>query len=81
MRVGAALNFVTTPMAGEGLALVGVPMFGVWSAPAQAHRFSTLRATGLIARAEGARLFATLRWHRKPFQPGTTTADDGITVL
>ncbi len=61
--VGAALNFVATSTACEGLALVGVPMFGVWGAPTEAHDLPAFWASLVIARAEGARRFVPLRGH------------------
>jgi hypothetical protein len=45
MRVRATLDLMSAVAAGEGLALIGIPMFGMWRAPTQAHRSSTLRAT------------------------------------
>jgi hypothetical protein len=54
VHVGAAINIVATLAACKGLVLVGCPIFGVWSAPAQTHRFSTSRATEVIVSAEGA---------------------------
>jgi hypothetical protein len=64
--VGAALNLVSAPAACEGLALEGVPMFGMWGAPAQAHLFSTLRTTRSIICAEGAHQFVLLCGHKEP---------------
>jgi hypothetical protein len=54
MPVGIALNFVAAFMASEGLTLVDVSVFGMRGTPTQPHRLATLRATGLIGRAEGA---------------------------
>jgi hypothetical protein len=54
VRVGAALNIVATVVACEGLALVGVAMFGVWGPPAEAHDLPAFWASRVIARAEGA---------------------------
>jgi hypothetical protein len=54
VRVGAALNLVSALAAGEGLALVGVPMFGVWGPPAEAHDPPAFWASCVIARGATA---------------------------
>ena len=53
-QVGAALNFVATSTACEGLALKQIPMLGVWSAPADAHDLPTFWAGRVIVCAERA---------------------------
>ena len=53
--VGAALIIVATLAARKGLALVGVPMFGVWGAPTEAHDLPEFWASRVIANTEGAR--------------------------
>lgn len=58
--VGAALDLVSALAASEGLALVGVPVFGVWGAPTEAHDLPAFWASRVIARAEGARQFVLL---------------------
>jgi hypothetical protein len=60
VRVGTALDLVSALTAGEGLALVGVAMFGVWGAPTEAHDLPAFWASRVIARAEGARRFVLL---------------------
>ena len=64
--VGAALNIVATLATHKGLALVGVPMFGVWGAPTEAHDLPAFWASRVIARAEGARRFVLLNGHKEP---------------
>ena len=64
--VGAALDLVSALAAGEGLALVGVPVFGVWGAPTEAHDLPAFWASRVIARAEGARQFVLLNGHKAP---------------
>jgi hypothetical protein len=46
--VGAALDLVSALAAGEGLALVGVPVFGVWGAPTEAHDLPAFWASRVI---------------------------------
>jgi hypothetical protein len=71
VRVGTALDLVSALAAGEGLALVGVPVFGVRGPPTEAHDFPAFRASGVIARAEGARRFVLLNGHKEPPLTGT----------
>jgi hypothetical protein len=52
VRVGTALDLVSALAAGEGLALVGVPVFGVWGPPAEAHDLPAFWASRMIARAK-----------------------------
>ena len=61
---GAALNIVATLAARKGLALVGVPEFGVWSPPTEVHDLTTFWASRVIARAEGARRFELRNGHK-----------------
>jgi hypothetical protein len=64
--VGTALDLVSARAARKGLALVGVPVFGVRSPPAEAHDLPAFWASRVIARAEGARQFVLLNGHKAP---------------